>query len=479
MFSKTRLMVMLASAAVLGCNLNSTRKDSCNTQSDCLEGLSCVNQVCSDTPVAEPGAGKQFTDTDTCEPAGPVQIGSSVYYNYIANGEPSSTACWNPANMTFVTDQTSCGSSSPTHNAFQFNYGSSVSQQFTILPNFGSSNFILSFFVDFIDPHHDAQNLFLAEVLDGNMQLAQYDHDGSQGSLPPCSRIDLPINQNLDGRAITVHFTARSGYPDTVIRVWGISFFQGPGRPQRGDFNIDWHADLLWRNPLTGNNSVWYLNGTEHVGGGALRDAAPRWTLGGIGDFDGNGFDDLVWRDDATGETVLWFMQRSDYQDAIALPQVPSPSKIAGVGDVDGDGHPDVIYWNPTTGVLTVRFMTGTQETGTSWSFNVGGTWQPQGSGDFDKDGHADLLWRNADGAVAMWTSITAAQIQAKLLPAQPDANWRIGAIADLDGDGRADLVWRNGMTGANEVWYLHDAGTSISPLPSYAGLDWQIVGPR
>jgi hypothetical protein len=35
-------------------------------------------------------------------------------------------------------------------------------------------------------------------------------------------------------------------------------------------------------------------------------------------------------------------------------------------------------------------------------------------------------------------------------------------------------------MTGENEVWYLRDASvTSISPLPSYPGLDWQIVGPR
>jgi len=125
--------------------------------------------------------------------------------------------------------------------------------------------------------------------------------------------------------------------------------------------------------------------------------------------------------------------------------------------------------------------MNGTQETGTTWSFPVGGAWEPQGSGDFDGDGHADVLWRNDNGAIAEWTLIRSGFIQGAVLPqTRLDANWRIGAIADFNGDRKADLIWRNGMTGENEVWYLQDASvTSISSLPSYLGLDWQIVGPR
>ena len=33
-----------------------------------------------------------------------------------------------------------------------------------------------------------------------------------------------------------------------------------------GDFNKDGNPDILWRNPSTGENLVWYMEGVAHTG---------------------------------------------------------------------------------------------------------------------------------------------------------------------------------------------------------------------
>jgi hypothetical protein len=167
---------------------------------------------------------------DTCAPRGVVIAGFQTFYDHIANGEPGSTACWSLLHAVFVTGQTSCGSLSPTYNAFQFNDSSLVSQQFTIPTNLTSQEFSFTFSLDFLDrSNHGSQNYVVAEVVDATtgQVLRTYRHDGTIGSVA-CHRVDLLLQGDLSGHTIQVRFTSQRRDATTFIRVYGMAFFQGP-----------------------------------------------------------------------------------------------------------------------------------------------------------------------------------------------------------------------------------------------------------
>jgi hypothetical protein len=50
-----------------------------------------------------------------------------------------------------------------------------------------------------------------------------------------------------------------------------------------GDFNYDVWPDILWRNTSTGQNRVWYMNGTNKTGEALLLplDSALNWIIVG------------------------------------------------------------------------------------------------------------------------------------------------------------------------------------------------------
>jgi hypothetical protein len=167
---------------------------------------------------------------DTCAPRGALIAGTRTFYDHIANGEPGSAACWSLLHAVFVTGQTSCGSLSPTYNAFQFNDSSFVSQLFTIPIEQTSQQFSFTFSLDFLDrSNHGGQNYVVAEVVDGTtgQVLSFYRHDGTMGSVA-CQRVDLTLQRDLSGHTIQVRFTSQRRDATTFIRVYGMAFFQGP-----------------------------------------------------------------------------------------------------------------------------------------------------------------------------------------------------------------------------------------------------------
>ncbi len=81
-------------------------------------------------------------------------------------------------------------------------------------------------------------------------------------------------------------------------------------RALRSDFNGDGKSDILWHNSATGSNSIWLMNGTT-ISGGATNFATVtdlNWGIAGVGDFDGDGKSDILWRNGVTGEISIWFM---------------------------------------------------------------------------------------------------------------------------------------------------------------------------
>ena len=75
-----------------------------------------------------------------------------------------------------------------------------------------------------------------------------------------------------------------------------------------GDTDGDGKADIVWRNPTTGSNIVWQMNGLAKDATGSIGAVNSDWRVDRIGDYDGSGKADILWRNTVTGRTFLWLM---------------------------------------------------------------------------------------------------------------------------------------------------------------------------
>jgi len=132
---------------------------------------------------------------------------------------------------------------------------------------------------------------------------------------------------------------------------------------QHSDFNGDGQSDILWRHASTGQNALWYLNGTALGGGSALFSpvADGNWKIAGIGDFDRDGRSDILWRHATTGQNAIWLMNGTSVMAGTALiATVPDLNwKVAAVDDYNKDGRSDILWRHATTGQNAIWFMNG------------------------------------------------------------------------------------------------------------------------
>jgi len=77
-----------------------------------------------------------------------------------------------------------------------------------------------------------------------------------------------------------------------------------------GDFNKDGKSDILWRNQSSGQNAIWMMNGTTVAAGTALITAVSdlNWKVADVGDYNQDGKSDILWRHATTGQNAIWFM---------------------------------------------------------------------------------------------------------------------------------------------------------------------------
>lgn len=165
-------------------------------------------------------------EAQSCSPRGIVIFGSSYSYDWIANGEPSSSSCWaySRTATSFVTGTTACGWAS---NAWEFGYGGHISQSFTIPSDMTQPGFAIQYLLDFDDPNDSPWNRFTMEVVDltTGVQLASDYFIGNMGDLY-CSYRSQSWTQNLAGHTIQVRFTGSRAYQSTHIRVRQIGLYQ-------------------------------------------------------------------------------------------------------------------------------------------------------------------------------------------------------------------------------------------------------------
>jgi T5SS/PEP-CTERM-associated repeat protein len=125
-----------------------------------------------------------------------------------------------------------------------------------------------------------------------------------------------------------------------------------------GDFNKDGDSDILWQNTNTGQVSIWEMDGNKLIGGGALTiNPGTAWQAIGTGDFDKSGFsDDILFQNKNTGQVSVWEMDGTSLIGGGAVSANPGLSWHAiGTG---GAGGSDILLQN-TSGQATIWDMSG------------------------------------------------------------------------------------------------------------------------
>jgi hypothetical protein len=246
-----------------------------------------------------------------------------------------------------------------------------------------------------------------------------------------------------------------------------------PGSVVRNDFNGDGRSDLFWRNNATGDNSIWFMNGTT-FSGLATTGLSTSWQPQDFGDFDGDGKADVFWRN-SSGQTVIWLMNGTAVRtSASSLTVADTNWKVYGSGDFNGDGRDDIFWRNAATSQSSIWFMNGTGSPSTTMLQSVPTAWIPEMFGDFNGDGRADVFWRNSStGETSVWLMNGATITSAVRSLTVADVNWSVAGGGDFDGDGRADLFWRNRSTGANSIWLMNGGAPRSTLTATTVATDW------
>ncbi|MGI0486044.1 DUF4347 domain-containing protein [Pantanalinema rosaneae CENA516] len=234
----------------------------------------------------------------------------------------------------------------------------------------------------------------------------------------------------------------------------------------RADFNHDGQMDLLWRNSVTGQIAFWLMSGTTLKQEVSLLNQLGLplslggvWDLVGTGDFNGDGEADLVWRNSQSGENAIWFMNGTTHLSAtlLTLAQADPGWKIVGIADMNQDNQPDLIWRHEQSGKNGIWLMNGRSVSGFLGLDAVTNTaWKIVGVADVNGDQRPDLVWRNQQtGVNGVWMMNGNQMVSAVGLLPVTDPNWKLEEVGDFNGDGKVDLIWRNYATGLTGAWLM------------------------
>lgn len=222
------------------------------------------------------------------------------------------------------------------------------------------------------------------------------------------------------------------------------------------DFDGDGATDLLWRNPKSGELTLWLAGALGEWGATSLGYVSPRWTLAGAGDFDHDGVADILFRDSKTGTLAIWFMGGTRIVSRTVGFVPMSWSVIA----VTADGN---IFWQDTGGNVALWTMNGTDVANAS-TLGVAPTgFTLAANGDFDGDGYPDLLWINAAGNQARMWLTNNGSLKPQRTISTPGSTWALELTGDFDGDGKSDIMWKSTKNVNRTIWYMNGASRSDS----------------
>lgn len=172
---------------------------------------------------------------------------------------------------------------------------------------------------------------------------------------------------------------------DLNWEIVGTGFFSGAN---------DTSTDILWRNKITGDNAVWFMDGMEFLGAALLQEVPDlNWKVGGAADFNGDNYTDIVWHHTTTGLNYVWYMQGTSLI-ATAPIQTAADTNwvIAGADFFNSDSKPDLLWRNEFTGYNAIWFMNGTSVQSTYMLPYAASYWSVGGTGNASIDIDGDWL---------------------------------------------------------------------------------------
>ncbi|MBF0292664.1 MAG: VCBS repeat-containing protein [Nitrospinae bacterium] len=272
-----------------------------------------------------------------------------------------------------------------------------------------------------------------------------------------------------------------------------------------GDFDGDRRSDVLWRDAATGQLAVWTMNGATATGAmvsanpGAYTSSAG-WQVQGLGDFNADGKSDILFRHAVSGEMSVWFMNGAvktgggRIGSTLGAYTATTGWQVHSVGDFNGDGKSDILWRHAGTGQTAIWFMDGVTKVGGGNTTTQAGAytsttgWQVQGSGDFNGDGKSDILLRNAEtGRMATWmmngrTVVSSGYTSVDAGPYTASSGLQVSAIGDYNGDGKSDILLRDASTGQTLVWTMSgsqvtaSSATDVSPGAYTSETGWNVI---
>jgi Ca2+-binding RTX toxin-like protein len=156
-----------------------------------------------------------------------------------------------------------------------------------------------------------------------------------------------------------------------------------------GDFNGDKKSDILWRNTVTGAAYIYQMDGSTVASEGFVRNSGNlikniglNWVIKGVDDFDGDGKSDILLRNTLTGEASIYLMNGRvvSNEGLVGEPYTINDRRqnywsIAGTGDYNGDGKADIL-WRHTNGTASIWSMNGLALLGEGVVRQVDNSWQ-------------------------------------------------------------------------------------------------------
>jgi hypothetical protein len=279
------------------------------------------------------------------------------------------------------------------------------------------------------------------------------DTAGDEGELFSHVISDLPLSADDLQRIATEDDTGIVLLDDQIIEVENSQYGV--------DFNRDNHPDILWRNSLTGQNIIWFMEQANSTTSASIPTVGSGWEIKGGTDFNRDNSVDLLWRNATTGQNIIWFMEGTTLKSSTNLATVSRGWDIAGIADFNHDDIDDLVWRNQATGTNVVWLMGGVNNSQSLMSVQlptVGGNWQIKGVADFNHDDTPDLLWRDgSSGQNVVWFmgGNNNAQIIGGANITTVGGSWDIKGIVDFNADKSPDLLWRDLKSGQNIVWFM------------------------
>src|SRR5690349_4079787 len=107
---------------------------------------------------------------------------------------------------------------------------------------------------------------------------------------------------------MAMHTSTRLTAPHCATAAFALWLFAISGA--QGANNVA-PPNVLWHNKNTGENRVWIMNGTSFLSEAALAGIPDDlgWKMIGTADMNRDGQPDIVWQHEVTGQNAVWYMQ--------------------------------------------------------------------------------------------------------------------------------------------------------------------------